>query len=525
MERNLNGLDLNSMDWSNMDLRNVDLSGLDLTGKNMSRIRMRQVNLSNTILVNVNLSYTNFSFCNLTGTDLTNSVLINTTFTMYTNLNGAILTGANLTSTKFDHMNLTNASFNNNDLHNTYFNRVDLTNTNFTDTNLTHTAFSNCNLTDANLTRAYINLEETLIVRRMRERLNVERLIITNDMINYADRNFNYTINNTNLILAYTALHRRDVPPPLPPRNVENLRRNYENNNVNPEGPRGVAYEVHNSYDKFLRIKDEYLSIIDQPDNTEYATKDTLYVFIYDNFEPTIKRLFPEQPKKLEDFDMVFEKLVGGRLRLSKDEMSLIGKSVSFAFSQDDNFKEQYIISFLDETCNAYTGSRDNTSCVKGIKERFVLAIGYVVEIVCKTGCDNETYKKLDKLLNPKFDVAQEASEWFQNKSNNEKLQEAIKQSTKKIMITQITTDLIDKAKQMGSYNSAVDSEIHRYINELISSSTFDDYMDGGRKSRKSRKSRRTKKLIKSRKSRKHKKKSSKKSKKRYNKKSTKKNK
>jgi hypothetical protein len=125
-------------------------------------------------------------------------------------------------------------------------------------------------------------------------------------------------------------------------------------------------------------------------------------------------------------------------------------------------------------------------------------------------------------LLNPKFDVAQEASEWFQNKSNNEKLQEAIKQSTKKIMITQITTDLIDKAKQMGSYNSAVDSEIHRYINELVSSSTFDDYMDGGRKSRKSR---RTKKLIKSRKSRKHKKKSSKKSKKRYNKKSTKKNK
>jgi hypothetical protein len=89
-------------------------------------------------------------------------------------------------------------------------------------------------------------------------------------------------------------------------------------------------------------------------------------------------------------------------------------------------------------------------------------------------------------------------------------------------MITQITSDLIDKAKQMGSYNRVVDSEIHRYINELVSSSTFDDYMDGGRKSRKSR---RTKKLIKSRKSRKHKKKSSKKSKKRYNKKSTKKNK
>jgi hypothetical protein len=514
MDRNLNGLDLNSMDWSNKILRNVDLSGLDLTGKNMFRITMSRVNLSNTILVNVNLTNAIVSQCNLIGTDLTNSVLLNTMF-LLNNLSNTNLTGANLTSTKFDNTDLTNATFNNNHLHDTTFSRVNLTNTNFMDTNLTHIMFSDCNLIDANLTRAYINLQETHNVRLMRENGD-ERLIVTNDMINYADRNFNYTINNTNLILAYTALHPRVMPPPLPPRNVENLRRIFENNNVNPEGHRGVAYEVHNSYDKFLRIKDEYLSIIEQSDNTEYETKDKLYVFIYDNFEQAIKRLFPEEPKKMDDFDTVFEKFVDGRLRLSKDEMSLIGKSVSFAFSQDDNFKEQYIISFLDETCNAYTGSRDNTSCVKGIKERFVLSVGYVVEIICKTGCDNEIYKKLDKLLNPKFDVAQEASEWFQNKSNNEKLQEAIQESTKKIMITQIISDLIDKAKQMGSYNSVVDSEIHRYINELVSSSTFDDYMDGGRKSRKSRKSRKFKKKSSKKYKKSSKKKSSKKKSKRY---------
>ena len=277
-----------------------------------------------------------------------------------------------------------------------------------------------------------------------------------------------------------------------------------------------LFYEVHNSYDKFLKIKDEYLSIINQPDNPEYDTIDTLYIFIYVNFEANIQLLFPGDRKKSEDFDMVFGKLVGGGLRLTKDELELIGKSVNFAFSQDDNFKEQYIISFLDETCKAYTGSGDKTSCVKGIKERFVLSVGYVVEIVCKTGCDNETYKELDNLINPKFDVAQEASEWFQNKSNNEKLQEAIKQSTKKIMITQITTDLIDKAKQMGSYNSAIDSAIRRYINELISSSTFDDFMDGGRKSRKTRKSKKSSKKSKksSKKSKKSFKKSFKKSKK-----------
>jgi len=269
-----------------------------------------------------------------------------------------------------------------------------------------------------------------------------------------------------------------------------------------------LFYEVHNSYDKFLKIKDEYLSIIDQPDNSEYDAIDTLYIFIYEKFEPTIQRLFPGDREKSEDFDMVFGKLVGGALRLSKDELELIGKSVNFAFSQNDDFKEQYIISFLDETCRAYTGSGDKTSCVKGIKERFVLSVGYVVEILCKTGCDNETYIKLDNLLNPKFDVAQEASEWFQNKSNNEKLQEAIKQSTKKVMIAYIVSDLIEKAKQMGAYSNIVDSEIRRYVDELISSSTFDDYMDGGRKSRKSKKSSKKKSSKKSSKKKSSKKKS-----------------
>ncbi len=280
----------------------------------------------------------------------------------------------------------------------------------------------------------------------------------------------------------------------------------------NMEAQMELFYEVHDTYDKFLKLKDKYLSIINQPDNSEYATTETLYIYIYDIIEPNIQLLFPDDPKKLEDFDMVFGKLVNGGLRLTRDEMILIGKSVSFAFSQDDNFKEQYIISFLDETCRAYTGSGDNTSCVKGIKERFVLSVGNTVEIICKTGCENETYKELDKLLNPKFDVSQEASEWFQNKLNNEKLQEAIRESTKKIMIMRITTDLIEKAKQVGTYNSVVDSEIHRYINELISSSIFDDFMDGGRKSRKSRKSKN--KSNKSKKS--SKKKSSKKKSRRY---------
>jgi len=257
-----------------------------------------------------------------------------------------------------------------------------------------------------------------------------------------------------------------------------------ERNTPNQEELMDLFYEVHNSYDKFFKIKDEYLSIINQPDNSEYASEDTLYIFIYVSFESNIQQLFPGDRKKSEEFDTVFAKLVGGGLILSEDEMELIGKSISFAFSQDDNFKEQYIISFLDETCRAYTGSGDITSCVKGIKERFVLCVGNTIEIICKTGCDNETYKQLDELLNPKFDVAQEALEWFQNKSNNKKLQEAIKT----IMITQITTDLIDKAKETNSYNSAIASEIRHYIDDLIYSSTFDDYMGGGRKSRKSRK-------------------------------------
>ena len=115
---------------------------------------------------------------------------------------------------------------------------------------------------------------------------------------------------------------------------------------------------------------------------------------------------------------MVFEKMKG---RIPIEKIELVGKSIDFAFSQNDDFKKEYIISFLDDTCNAYTGSGDNTSCVKGIIERFVLTIGTVVEILCREeGCENETYQKLDELMKGKMDYQTAMQKWFENGPNDD---------------------------------------------------------------------------------------------------------
>jgi hypothetical protein len=306
-----------------------------------------------------------------------------------------------------------------------------------------------------------------------------------------------YSVNltNTNLTKVYIRrsinFDKENTISYIPESTIIEATRNHtplggfvEKTRVIPQGIQGRAYDVHNSYDKFLRVKDKYLSIINQPDSPDYSTKDKLFVFIYNNFEPTIRRIFPEDSRKLQELDTVFGKLVRGDTTVTSDELELIGKSVNFAFSQDDdNFKEQYIITLLDESCRAYVGSGDTTSCVKGIKERFVLAVGNVVEIICKTGCENETYKKLDKLLNLKFDIIEETSEWFRNIPTNDKLQQFIKDT----MIKKCITDLIVKSSLSGGFNEEINQKINDYVTNDVGSEIFGDHLElsGGKKFKK----------------------------------------
>ena len=236
----------------------------------------------------------------------------------------------------------------------------------------------------------------------------------------------------------------------------------------------GIAYEIHNAFANFEPKKEEYLALIRQPGNPEIYNKDHIYDYINEMFIQNINTLFPsEKEQKQKDFKKVFTKMRGS---IYTEDIEFVGKSVTFAFSQNNDFKEQYIIAFLDETCNAYAGSGDTTSCSKGIIERLVLTAGTVVEILCKEGCDNEIYNKLYKLMKGKMHHHDATKEWFEKAVEDENI--------KKMTVDQKKADFITF---MTKNTSLSEDEVKKLANEIEGG--FENLQFGGNASRKPRKS------------------------------------
>ena len=258
----------------------------------------------------------------------------------------------------------------------------------------------------------------------------------------------------------------------------------------------GIGREIHNAFNNFNSEKEEFLTLINQPDNPEIYNKDHIYSYITETFTDNINQLFPGEEQKKRGFNEIFNKMNG---YIAEEHIELIGKSIAFAFSQNDDFKKEYIISFLDETCNAYTGGRDNTSCVKGIIERFALCVGSAVKILCTEKCDNEVYRKLDKLMNPIFVksvMAKTAEEWYTKANEDEDIKSMDKTKRKANFIE----FLVERAKSFDEDNAKTKSEILKLANDL--DYTFEDLQLGGNISKKVRKTRKSKKTKKVRKTR-----------------------
>jgi hypothetical protein len=285
----------------------------------------------------------------------------------------------------------------------------------------------------------------------------------------------------------------------------------------------GVAFEVHNLFKKLYSKKKEYLKII-EPFIDKHAKYDTthgeLYDYIDSVFTEEIYNLFEDSETKIDLFEklltraksiLIFvphlhhDRLLLGLDPLTHEEKKIIGRSVNFVSKQSDNFKREYILSFLDESCSSQTtrGSTPAISCARGIAERFVTAIGSAVKILCieeNEEC-NDVYKELDKLMNPKFDIAKETAEWFNAIDANEKYKEELMEKNvddrKKIYMNYLKNKSLelDGRKLENDY-------INAYIENQKFSYAFDNLQLGGKrkykkttkKSRKSRKTRKTKK-------------------------------
>jgi len=268
----------------------------------------------------------------------------------------------------------------------------------------------------------------------------------------------------------------------------------------------GIAFEVHNKFTKFLPIRAKYLSIIKQPEIDFGNNIPRYFRDVQDTFTTKIKKLFTghDQTQKLQQLQRAFDKIRNSLPGQSPEYLQLIVKSINFAFSREDDFTTEYLKIFLDESCNAYAGSGDTTSCVNGIIERFVLAVGSAAETLCTTGECDPIYKELDDLMNSKFQLSVYAEKWWDEEIQKPEIKDLSPQGKKSNFIHY----LIENARRLNQYNPTVESQINEEAEKL-------DYafhlgqLGGSRKSRKCRKSRNFKKSRKCRKSNKKSRKSS----------------
>ena len=281
---------------------------------NFQTNREERLDLRNTDLTTANLRAAYLVRADLEGANLRGADLVRA------DLEGAILIGADLIGANLEGADLT---------------RANLTGADLTDTNLTDTDLRNANLTDADLRNAHLedtSLEGADLTRAslegaFLEGANLEGADLTGANLINADL-INAILINADLTGAIGLHTGYVIVPPLP--------------------PTGVAFEVHNAFTTFQSKQTDYLAIITQSDFEGVVAE--FPQFVEDTFKSNITELFPGDDNKLEQFKSVFNKSKGMLGSLNHENLQLIYKSITFAFSQDKDFKEQYIITFLDET-------------------------------------------------------------------------------------------------------------------------------------------------------------------------------
>jgi uncharacterized protein YjbI with pentapeptide repeats len=435
------------IEFRNADLRNANLQGANLEGANLESVDLEGANLEDANLIHANLDDANLEDANLQDANLSIASVTHA-FLRNANLQSATLIETNFSFTELVSANLVGADLFGADLSDSI-----LTRANLSGAHLHFTDFTHADLEDTIFTHASVH-------RSVFDRANVEDaidLIIDDD-----DEHDDFEGVDDDVI--------------------------HQVNQINNQ-PRGAAYEVHEAFARFEPKKNDFLAIINQP-NKQYGD---IYNYIQDQFTTNIRSLFPDDIEKMNEFNAAFNKISG---RIGENYKDLIVKSIDYAFSQDEHFKEEYIKAFLDESCRTYPGPNP-LSCVQGIIERFTLSIGSAVEVLCVSGCENQTYQALNKLFNPKFDIDKTSTEWWETMAVTDEVKNNMSKQQRK---EHYKNYLREKARELNNYNDYMEQEITRYADNIDYS--FEHLALGGtrRKTRNSKKSRKTRR-IKSRKS------------------------
>ena len=243
----------------------------------------------------------------------------------------------------------------------------------------------------------------------------------------------------------------------------------------------GVAFHVHNKFDEIDMTK--LIELVNNgklkiyPKNFGEYVKNELQTMI-DNYDKSDKQqlqtMFNRLSTKMSD------------ITYSNNDINICYTVIDFVKRQEKSYQDNYIKLYLTECFNAYDGSGDNTSCVRGIKERLVFSLGQAGFDI-----DNPLYANISELL---FPISNSQIYTFLSnciKDNQTRLDEIgegnDKINEKKELVKQCVIEKI-KSSSPNVNVTSLETNINKALNDA------QDMLGGKRKTRKTRKNRKSRK-------------------------------
>jgi surface protein len=163
----------------------------------------------------------------------------------------------------------------------------------------------------------------------------------------------------------------------------------------------GVAYQVHNAFSSINF--DELFKLINSGKIDKYASSQNFKQYmknelktILDNYNDSDKKSLVSKFNQLTSkIDAIDYNLTDFHLRPNPSGENVFYTIINFIKRQEKHYQDNYIKFFINDSYSAYdTG--DTTSCVKGIKERIIFALGQAGYDI-----DNPLYKQISEILFP----------------------------------------------------------------------------------------------------------------------------
>lgn len=265
---------------------------------------------------------------------------------------------------------------------------------------------------------------------------------------------------------------------------------------------RGRAYEIHNEFKGLSEKKIKYL--LDFISN-EVNVPTNIY---------NINNINRHIVTKLSDFVNSDENVdldknvyisaideVGRRLdfRNASNLIQLCGYIIDFVFNQSYIFKMNYVQSYLKDCMGGYSTTDapltlpfnlSNVSCVGGIRERIILALGKTLEIICSTRDETicpqmyqEIYKNVFKPLVMNEIIEEWTNKYLDNEEfkRNHNIREHDLESKRK-MKQSLTNFLKKRYSEAGELTSINSQKIEREVENFDTMGVFDNLYFGGKR-------------------------------------------